>query len=174
MKANLELIQIAGVIERCLVKVNPYPYNHEHSQYPSLDYEQFDHENQPEIVKDDSLVLGQEVYMEDYKEQKQWYCSLMKTWDNIPPKIDIGTKTRFIRIPNQTAKNSIKMDVHESYVVYEFNNVMGSSDHKALKELDFEGWRLNLFKTEKEAIQALIDDKFTHETYVILKEIHIR
>lgn len=65
------------------------------------------------------------------------------------------------------------MDIHKKFVVYELNNVMGSEKHKALEKVEFKGWKQNSFDTEDEAIQALIDDKKTHENYIILKQIYI-
>jgi hypothetical protein len=65
------------------------------------------------------------------------------------------------------------MDIHKKYVVYELNNVMGSSQHKALEEVEFKGWRQNSFNTEEEAIQALIDDEMTYIDYVILRQVYI-
>jgi hypothetical protein len=63
------------------------------------------------------------------------------------------------------------MDVHEKYVVYELNRVMGSEKHLALQRVDLPQY--NGFDTEKEAIQCLIENKKTFEDYVILKQIYI-
>ena len=59
------------------------------------------------------------------------------------------------------------------YKVYELNNVMGSSKHKALEEVNFQGWQSNNFDTEEEAINALIEDGKTFEDFVILKTVYI-
>ena len=65
------------------------------------------------------------------------------------------------------------MDVRVVYVVYKLNRVMGSEKHLALEEVEFRGITSNRFKTEEEAIQALVDDKKTYEDYVILKQVYI-
>ena len=66
------------------------------------------------------------------------------------------------------------MSTQIKYVVYEFNRVMGSEKHLALQEVEFAGWlNSNLFDTEEEAIQALIENKKTYEDYVILKQVRI-
>lgn len=64
-------------------------------------------------------------------------------------------------------------DVRHSYVVYEFNMVMGSKKHLALQKVEFSNWKCNSFKSEEEAIKALIADKKTYEEYVILKQVYI-
>lgn len=65
------------------------------------------------------------------------------------------------------------MEIVEKYKVYELNNVMGSSRHKALEEVEFKGWKSNSFDTEKEAIEALLEDEKTYEDYIILKTVFI-
>lgn len=63
--------------------------------------------------------------------------------------------------------------VNKKYVVYELNNVLGSEKHKALEKVNFSGFKTNGFKTEDEAIQALIDDEKTYEAYLIILEVYI-
>jgi hypothetical protein len=65
------------------------------------------------------------------------------------------------------------MNIHEKYVVYELNNIMGNERHKSLEKVGFSGFKQNNFETEKDAIQALIDDEKTYEDYVILKQVYI-
>jgi hypothetical protein len=65
------------------------------------------------------------------------------------------------------------MDIHKKYVVYELNNVIGSSNQKTLEKVEFNGWRENSFESEEEAIQALIDDEMTYMEYVILRQVYI-
>lgn len=65
------------------------------------------------------------------------------------------------------------MNIRKKYVIYEFNNVMGSEKHKALEKVELKGWKVNSFDTEEEAIQALINDEKTYEDYVILMEVYI-
>ena len=66
------------------------------------------------------------------------------------------------------------MEIVEKYKVYELNNVMGSPKHKALEEVEFKGWKPNSFDTEKEAIEAILEDEKTYEDYIILKTVFIR
>jgi hypothetical protein len=65
------------------------------------------------------------------------------------------------------------MDIRERYVVYELNNIMGNQNYKALEKVEFKGWKHNSFESEKEAIQALIEDDKTYQEYVILKQVYI-
>lgn len=66
------------------------------------------------------------------------------------------------------------MEIIKKYKVYELNNVMGSSKHKALEEVEFKGWKSNNFDTEEDAVQALLDDEKIYEDYIILKTVFIR
>ena len=66
------------------------------------------------------------------------------------------------------------MEIELKYKVYELNNVMGSSKHKALEEVEFKNWKSNSFDSEEEAIKALLDDEKTYEDYLILKTVYIR
>ena len=66
------------------------------------------------------------------------------------------------------------MEIVEKYKVYELNNVMGSPKHKSLEEVEFKGWKSNSFDTEKEAIEAILEDEKTYEDYIILKTVFIR
>lgn len=65
------------------------------------------------------------------------------------------------------------MKANIKYQVYRLNKVMGSSEHKALEEVELKGWRRNSFETEEEAIQALIDDNKSYDDYIILKTVYI-
>lgn len=65
------------------------------------------------------------------------------------------------------------MNINKNYVVYILNNVLGSNTHKALEPITFNGFKINSFKTEEEAIQALVDDERTYEDFMILLEIYI-
>lgn len=65
------------------------------------------------------------------------------------------------------------MEAVVKYKVYELNNVMGSSQHKALEEVSFKGWQSNSFDTEEDAINALIKDGKTFEDFLILKTVYI-
>lgn len=67
----------------------------------------------------------------------------------------------------------MQLEISEKYVVYELNNIMGNERHKSLQKVDFNGWKQNSFESEKEAIEALIEDKKTYKEYVILKEVYI-
>ena len=67
-----------------------------------------------------------------------------------------------------------QMEIVKKYKVYELNNIMGSSKHKALEEVEFKGWKSNSFDTEEEAVQAILDDEKTYEDYIILKTVFIR
>ena len=61
------------------------------------------------------------------------------------------------------------MDVSKYFVVYELNNVLNSEKHKALEKVEFKGYVTNDFETEEDAIQALIEDRRTHEDFIIVK-----
>lgn len=65
-------------------------------------------------------------------------------------------------------------DISIKYVVYELNNVMGSKKHQALEMVSFEGWQVNSFDTEEEAIKALIKEDRTYEDFLILKQVRIQ
>lgn len=65
------------------------------------------------------------------------------------------------------------MEISKRYVIYKLNRVLGSPEHLALEKIEFDGWVRNSFDTEKEAIQALIDNEKTFNDYVILKQIHL-
>jgi hypothetical protein len=65
------------------------------------------------------------------------------------------------------------MKVDTKYVVYEFNEVMGSDRHLALNPVEFRGFVSNWFDTEEEAIQALIDGNKQYENFVILKQVRL-
>lgn len=74
------------------------------------------------------------------------------------------------------------MKVSTKYIVYElyelplnYNNIYShfEDDYKAIKETKFKGGIHKHFDTEEEAIQALIDEKKTYETYLIHKQIYI-
>lgn len=65
------------------------------------------------------------------------------------------------------------MEIHEKYVVYELNSVMGSKDHLALQKVQFSGYMANSFSSEKDAIQGLVDDGRIYEDFVILKQVYI-
>lgn len=62
------------------------------------------------------------------------------------------------------------MEIIKEYKVYELNNVMGSE----LEEVEFKGFKSNSFKSEEDAIQAILDDEKTYEDYVILKSVYMR
>ncbi len=66
------------------------------------------------------------------------------------------------------------MDIDIEYVVYDLNKVMGSEKHLALEEVKFSGWLSNGFKTEEDAIQALISQEKVFHDYVILKRVFLR
>jgi len=63
------------------------------------------------------------------------------------------------------------MNIITKYKVYELNNVLGSSRHKALEEVGFNNG--NNFDTEEEAIKAIVDAEKFYEDYVILKTVYI-
>lgn len=65
------------------------------------------------------------------------------------------------------------MEINIRYVVYRYNNVMDSNEHKALERVSFKGFTYNHFETEQEAINALIADEKFYQDYVILKEVFI-
>lgn len=65
----------------------------------------------------------------------------------------------------------IIMEVSESYVIFELNQIMGNNEHLSLKKVDF--LPFNNFDTEKEAIEALIENNKTFENFLILKQIFI-
>jgi hypothetical protein len=65
------------------------------------------------------------------------------------------------------------MEISTRYVIYELNRVMGSERHLALEKVEFDWSTPNRFDSEEEAIKALVDNKKTHEPYVILKEVYI-
>lgn len=73
------------------------------------------------------------------------------------------------------------MTIHKSYSIYEFNNILGNENHKALclLYLDYydkeEYYREvhNSFNTEEEAIEALVTCDKTYGKYVILRTIYI-
>lgn len=65
----------------------------------------------------------------------------------------------------------------ERFVVYEPTPLVGiSTEHEflALKKVVFKGWVSNDFASEKEAIQALINDNLTYYDYLIIKTVFIR
>lgn len=67
------------------------------------------------------------------------------------------------------------MNIYERYVVYKLNKVADSSKHLALEELRFGKWGItNAFHTEKEAIEALVEDAQHYEDFVILKQVHLQ
>lgn len=66
------------------------------------------------------------------------------------------------------------MEIVKKYKVYELNNVMGRSKHKALEEVEFKVWKSNSFDTEEEAVQAIVDDEKNYEDYIILKTVFVR
>lgn len=70
-------------------------------------------------------------------------------------------------------KEGRHLEVKEKYVAYDMNRVMGNEKYLALEKIQFDGFIQNNFKTEKEAIQALINDDKIGNWYVILKEIYI-
>jgi hypothetical protein len=66
------------------------------------------------------------------------------------------------------------IQAQEKYVVYRLNEVMNSDKHLALEEISFKNWRItNSFDSEKEAIQALIEDEKIYCHYIILKQVYI-
>jgi hypothetical protein len=65
------------------------------------------------------------------------------------------------------------MEVSIRFVVYETDSLLSGSDHLILKKVNFKNWITNEFKTEEEAIQALIVNEMTYWHYLILKEIKI-
>lgn len=65
------------------------------------------------------------------------------------------------------------MEVVKKYKVYQLNNIMGSSKHKSLEEVELKGCKSNNFETEEDAIQAILNDKKVYEDYIILKTIFI-
>lgn len=65
------------------------------------------------------------------------------------------------------------MKINKKYKVYRLNNVMGSSEHKALEEAQFDGYKANSFDTEEEAVEALVEDEKTWDEYIILPTVFI-
>jgi hypothetical protein len=69
------------------------------------------------------------------------------------------------------------MEILKKYVVYELNPTIRSEEREellALKKVDFDGYVINSFDSELQAIQALIDDKKSYEGYVILRQVFLR
>ena len=66
------------------------------------------------------------------------------------------------------------MEVTTCYVVYEMVSIMGNGNYKAMREVEFDGFVANDFASEKDAIQALIDDKKTYDEFFILRKVYIR
>ena len=66
-----------------------------------------------------------------------------------------------------------QMEIVKKYKVYELNNIMGSSKHKALEEVEFKGWKSNSFDTEEEAVQArdnyIIENNLPHKLSIDCK-----
>lgn len=65
------------------------------------------------------------------------------------------------------------MEARKKYVIYEFNQVMGSSKHLALQKSELKGFDFNDFETEADAIKYLLDNEMAYENYVILPTVYI-
>ncbi len=57
------------------------------------------------------------------------------------------------------------MEVHKNFIVYTLNNVM-------IEKVCFKNVS-NIFDTEEEAIQALVDENMTYEEFIIVKRVYI-
>lgn len=63
------------------------------------------------------------------------------------------------------------METNISFVVYEFNRVMGQETHLALMPVKLKC--SNGFETEQDAVNALIENEKVFENYVILKTVYL-
>ena len=66
------------------------------------------------------------------------------------------------------------MKIDKTYVVYRLNHLPDTDTRSMLEKMDFSGWRVNNFKTEKEALEAIIADDLTYEDFIILKHYYLK
>ena len=60
--------------------------------------------------------------------------------------------------------------ISKKYVVYELNSILGNDDFKALKRVKFKD-KKNGFKSEDDAIQALLDEERGYNEFTIVTEV---
>lgn len=65
------------------------------------------------------------------------------------------------------------IEISTYYRVYEFVNVLGNAEYKALKEVYFSNGS-SQFETEQQAVEALVTNNKTYDNYIILKEFYLR
>ncbi len=65
------------------------------------------------------------------------------------------------------------MTIIEQYSVYTLNTLLGNKENLVLEKAKFKTNRDNRFDSEKEAIEALAEDKMMWQDYVILKQVYI-